>query len=397
MDFTHKDLFPLDSSDIYGTILIALGLMIAASGGIGGGGIVVPLLILVYGFQPKHAIALSNFTILGSSLTNMVLNVVKVHPSANRPLVDWDLILVMEPLTMIGAVVGAIVGKILPDWILTLALVTLLAHTTYTTLEKAKSQYENETKQFSAAAGAPKISLLTQIILEDEEEDEKESLLPEEEPTFYPSESPHQLHALEAPKSIGSPSNLTDDFENDKTMLTPKSKAQPIVEMTSLKSQNDSPNQAFESEDTEQTDLFEKEMPVRSNFLDEPSRMRQLNSLLKEESKTPMDHVYVMTSMVVVVVGLNLLKGGSRFPSILHIRCGSFSYWFLTAVIIGVVLAVSLWARSKLIGKWSLKKRLRYRYLEGDVEWNPYNTIIYPSICFFAGFFAGMFGIGMNR
>ena len=100
----HKALFPLSNSDYWGMISISLGLMIAASGGIGGGGIVVPLLILVLGFQPKHAVALSNFTILGSSLTNMVLNVMKTHPVADRPLVDWDLILVMEPLTMAGAV-----------------------------------------------------------------------------------------------------------------------------------------------------------------------------------------------------------------------------------------------------------------------------------------------------
>ncbi len=68
----HKDLFPLDASDYWGTFLVAIGLLIAAAGGIGGGGILVPLLLLVYGFSPKHAIALSNFCIVGSSITNMV-------------------------------------------------------------------------------------------------------------------------------------------------------------------------------------------------------------------------------------------------------------------------------------------------------------------------------------
>lgn len=100
----HKDLFPLDESDYWGTLTVTLGLLIAASGGIGGGGMLVPLLILVYGFSPKHAIALSNFCIVGSSITNMVMNLPKRHPNADRPLVDWDLILVMEPLTMAGAV-----------------------------------------------------------------------------------------------------------------------------------------------------------------------------------------------------------------------------------------------------------------------------------------------------
>ena len=84
--------------------MIGLGLMIAASGGVGGGGILVPLLIIVLGFHPKYAIPLSNFTILGSSITNMILNIPKRHPEAERPLVDWDLILVMEPVTMAGAV-----------------------------------------------------------------------------------------------------------------------------------------------------------------------------------------------------------------------------------------------------------------------------------------------------
>ncbi|RYH31151.1 hypothetical protein EON65_03295 [archaeon] len=100
----HKDLLPMDSYDIWGTIFTSLGLMIAASGGIGGGGILVPIFILVFGFSTRYAIPLSNFCILGSSITNMILNLVKRHPLADRPLVDWDLILVMEPLTMAGAV-----------------------------------------------------------------------------------------------------------------------------------------------------------------------------------------------------------------------------------------------------------------------------------------------------
>lgn len=100
----HKDLFPFNQSDIWGSIAVTLGLLVAASGGIGGGGILVPLFILIFGFGPKYAVALSNFCILGSSITNMILNIPKRHPFVDRPLVDWDLILVMEPLTMAGAV-----------------------------------------------------------------------------------------------------------------------------------------------------------------------------------------------------------------------------------------------------------------------------------------------------
>lgn len=50
--------------------------------------------------------------------------------------------------------------------------------------------------------------------------------------------------------------------------------------------------------------------------------------------------------------------------------------------------------RDYLVERWRLKTRLGYRYVEGDVEWNPTNTLRYPAVCFFAGFFAGLFGVG---
>ena len=55
-ELEHKNLIPLNDSDMIGSLLVILGLMLAASGGIGGGGILVPLLIIVFKFNPKHAI-----------------------------------------------------------------------------------------------------------------------------------------------------------------------------------------------------------------------------------------------------------------------------------------------------------------------------------------------------
>lgn len=58
----------------------------------------MPIYILIFGFSPKHAIPLSNITVFGGAIANTLLNSRKRHPLADRPLVDWDLILVMEPL-----------------------------------------------------------------------------------------------------------------------------------------------------------------------------------------------------------------------------------------------------------------------------------------------------------
>eukprot|EP00936_MAST-01D_sp_MAST-1D-sp1_P002555 g2555.t1 len=145
--FYHKPLLPLDHKDYIGLFLAIIGLMIAAGGGIGGGGVLVPLYILVLRFSSKYAIPLSNITIFGGSIVNTLLNMGKRHPLADRPMVDWDLILVMEPLTIGGALVGSFLNKLLPEWLLNVLLVLLLAATARRTLLKGKKLYAKESRE----------------------------------------------------------------------------------------------------------------------------------------------------------------------------------------------------------------------------------------------------------
>jgi len=84
----HEKKVGWDGRDIAGFIVASILIMDAAGGGIGGGGVLVPTYIFVLNFEPKYAIPLSNCTILGSSLSNLVLNVTKRHPDADRPLID---------------------------------------------------------------------------------------------------------------------------------------------------------------------------------------------------------------------------------------------------------------------------------------------------------------------
>lgn len=46
------------------------------------------------GFTTRIAVALGNITIVGGALSNFVFNVNRRHSFFNRPLIDWDLILV---------------------------------------------------------------------------------------------------------------------------------------------------------------------------------------------------------------------------------------------------------------------------------------------------------------
>lgn len=320
----HKPLFPLSTNDHIGFACAIVGLMIAAGGGVGGGGILVPIYILVMGFSPKHAIPLSNVTVLGGAVANTVLNVRKRHPLADRPLVDWDLILVMEPLTVAGALIGAFLNKILDETLLAVMLVVLLSFTAYESLTKAVKMYKAETRHLRTLQreDGSKTSELTRIVHdddEDEEEEAKDSLLENME-----------LHEGEHPGDMTEVDMLNDD----------------------------------------------------------------LKEILEEERVTPIINIKILVIMFVVVLFVNIMKGGGAFRSPLGIRCGSTSFWAANGIMFGWILLVSFLARLYLVERYERKQRVGYKYVDGDIQWDSRATIVYPVVCCFAGFFAGMFGVG---
>ncbi|KAI2492714.1 sulfite exporter TauE/SafE [Fragilaria crotonensis] len=197
----HEPLFPLTASDYVGFACATIGLLIATGGGIGGGGILVPIYILVMGFSPKHAIPLSNITVFGGAVANTVLNKSKRHPPG-----------------------GSTFGRL-------------------------GSRNDHGTGNHGGSSDW--------IIFE---------------------------------QGIG------------------------------------------------------REVVL--------------------------------------------------FKSPIGISCGSASFWIANFVMLAWIVIISLMARSYLVSRFELKRRLGYLYVVGDIQWSASATLVFPILCCFAGFFAGMFGIG---
>jgi uncharacterized membrane protein YfcA len=137
-------LFPLSVRVLVGYSIAAMALTLGASGGIGGGGIVVPVFILIMGLQPKVAIPIGAATVLGGAIGSTVMNVARRHPLADRPIIDWDLVMVMEPLTLIGTLLGTKFHSLFSEKFLVVLLVLLLSFTAHSTLTKAMRMYDAE-------------------------------------------------------------------------------------------------------------------------------------------------------------------------------------------------------------------------------------------------------------
>eukprot|EP00292_Cryptomonas_paramecium_P005859 CAMPEP_0113712894 /NCGR_PEP_ID=MMETSP0038_2-20120614/31659_1 /TAXON_ID=2898 /ORGANISM="Cryptomonas paramecium" /LENGTH=395 /DNA_ID=CAMNT_0000639499 /DNA_START=425 /DNA_END=1609 /DNA_ORIENTATION=+ /assembly_acc=CAM_ASM_000170 len=126
--------------------------MLAAPSGVGGGGILVPMYLVFGHFTPHFGIPLSKATIFGGAVANNFLNVQRRHPKANRPLIDYKTVMLMEPVLLLGSILGVFFNYISPSWLITILIVVTLMYTGYTTTRKAIETYQKETKQAETAA-----------------------------------------------------------------------------------------------------------------------------------------------------------------------------------------------------------------------------------------------------
>ena len=123
----HKDIFPLKGLEFWGYIVIFLTLWFVNIGGVPGGGLVVPISIFFFKFDPKNAIALSNFSICASSLIRFFLMAHHTHPLKNGAgrKIDYNLIIVMYPLVVMGVQLGVILNIIMPSAIILIVFAIL--------------------------------------------------------------------------------------------------------------------------------------------------------------------------------------------------------------------------------------------------------------------------------
>ncbi|GLD95146.1 hypothetical protein PINS_up003771 [Pythium insidiosum] len=134
----------LNSQEIAGIAIAAVIVFVAAGGGTGGGAVMSAIYTLIAGLDLKVAIPLSSITIVGGAIANFLLNVRKARRNSNAPLIDWDLVLAMQPMLLLGANFGTFINAIFPAWLLSVLLVIILVFVGKRTLQKAIEQRRRE-------------------------------------------------------------------------------------------------------------------------------------------------------------------------------------------------------------------------------------------------------------
>jgi len=429
-------------------VLAFVAIFVASGVGMGGGGILVPMYTILLAFPSKSAVALSNITIFGGSIVNVAIYFRRKHPLADRPLIDWDLIMVMEPVTILGALAGSFINKLLPGWLTSIFLVIVLTITTYRLLKKAIKLYQKESTDMEGTLEATVEEGVSDLVLNDDmdadfKEDDGMSLRPDSpnikrELGAQSSYSPLSFFArLFSPRPHGLAGEDEEVLElrGREELGAPSAQSETKAAMAQLTETVDTEigeiSAAMGRDDREEantdiaaatgdegdgadvgsgcTDEEKKEAAAANNEDAKVGITGHISSSRGSRSKRPLpaqaqDHenlvailakeselppwwkVGAVTAIFACVLVLTISRG--------FVECGSAGFFllvFLNLPIVGIAMYI---LRKYLIEQHRLKQACGYDYIDGDVRWDERATVLYPAICAVAGIFAGMFGIG---
>lgn len=334
----HRKLKRFDGIDFATVLVVFSATALAAGGGIGGGGLLVPIYLLLEDFSTSQATALSLATITGGAISNLFIYARRYHPNPTRrrPLIDYDSALLLAPALLAGTSIGVMCSISFPQWLVVSLLIAVLAFTAYRTIKKGIASWarKHEPDTFAAVTSEPAQSVRNQNSVDDENE------VP----------------------SLGSPPGSPD---MQRRLIT------PLV----LRSES-----------------FELGFPETS---EESFNKDLLAGIYADEARLfPKEKIGTTFAIWAVVFTLTLLRGGSSGSQFVKSNCGDSVFWTLVVANMTFLTAATLLIRNSLLKRFELKQSHGHRAMAGDLQWTKETTLKYPLVSFFAGFGAGLLGIG---
>jgi uncharacterized membrane protein YfcA len=316
-------------------LLIFLGSGLGSACGIGGGGVMVPIFILVGNLHESAAVPSSKATILGGAISSYFLL---------RPLPDmvFEVVLVLQPLILVGTIIGVNANKVLPNYMIQFGLIIVLTVTGLRSLKKALALSAKEKEKNTIAE-----SLL----------DAQHGLTPTQNIEMADRNDPAILNEM--------PPNYPDSYKN-------------------LDNENMPPNypDSYKNVDIGR----KKETPDNGNWT------------ASEACFTAWWKQLALLVSWLVLVGSTLMRGGEGLDSILNVDCGSGSWWVITGGTVASFMCLTLLYGGALQkGSKDLDDNT-YRNKDDLEEPRKKWTIMYviwlSSIGMWAGIASGSLGVG---
>ena len=399
---------------------------VAVSCGVGGGGIFVPLGVLLLQFSPKQAAGLSQCSIFGSTLGGLVLNSQGKHPNEHitdapgivktnedddddddlddtveqfggnvvaiqekmskpaiaaytgtfytRPVIHYDMVLFLAPAEIAGALMGVIIQLFLPNWLYLILASLVLSITAYKTYGKFLNARQKEKQQ--------------------EIENQKELA--------------EVLSASEAVVDVTNTADInaadTSTVKKDTTsieLIRQETTGTTEVQTTSEESRSSNGDSSITGHGAVggasgvNVDMDRMNHHNSSAWEDtaETKGLRQ-QYLVEDMRQFPKEKIIGLVAIWIVIFVLTLLRGGKGVPSLIGITCESPWYIVLIALQFAWLLAAAIIYGLQLLKKQRERVQVRYPFQADDPVWDFKALQFFGACTFAAGVLAGLIGIG---
>lgn len=354
---------------------------IATACGVGGGGIYVPVGILLLRFPPKSSSGLSQASIFGAALGGIIVNFRKNHPNEHirdtkgvpsqdhpgkiqsyekdkgpaaikadraayldqgdgkrkfytRPVIDYDMALFLAPMEMAGAVLGVIFQRLFPDWLFVSLAAIVLGFTSYKTFQKFKSKRKKDQ---------------------------------EDRDTF--------MRLSIAESSRANTEHKTTEHNGDEN----DENTTGTIEMANI--------------ENIETDF--KKMDSAESDEDDPMELEKRRHFLQNDSRQyPKEKIAFLILLWVGLTVITFLKGGKGVDSVIGVTCQDPGYYILLAAQFLWTFGFAAVFGIRNMKMTSAKQAVNYPFLETDVLWDAKGVMHYAGVTFVAGIVAGLIGIG---
>ena len=371
----------------FGVVFLFMGSALAAGGGLGGGGIFVPLLILVATLSPKEAVPISQAMIFGGSLVNLYINYHSRHPTVKtRPLIDYDAVLILEPLMLLGTTIGVMLNTICPTWLIVVILVVVIGYGAIRTTKKGIRKFNQERALRAAVASRKQegIEMTEQVAKKDGNDGE----------LSMPIESKENSHGPMMTR-MGKGTMISHRPKDDMCVielewkLANNAKVFMYTKYSTVESGNTSVNNIREPNVSASKDV------VVGVDVEATDALQRQKTLIVERESTQNSRLLMVMGMLILIVVLSLIRGGKAgAASVVGIETCSGGNWGVTIALFLVLIILAVVVGTTLKSQYDAKIACKYTFVEGDIEWTGRNVYLYPALSAFAGMCGGLLGIG---
>ena len=353
-----KGFFPIYPLELFELVILLISSSLSTACGIGGGTIYSSVLLGVEEFDPSEAFPVSNFLILLCGVITYISFTIDKFNHPNTKFVNYDMAMVFGTSMLVGTKFGAILNKILSNFLLLIFLNILLCFTCYKTYKNILKVKAKEARIDLMKEKNDKIASLIEASNNDTNKNKENNKI---------NNDINNNHNININNSLEKNffGELDDDVETH----------QDIVNLSLIL------NNSFISIARNSISRNNSIMKSDGNLINEEEQ------LLNEE-KNPLNWpcINFLLLMEGLVVVDQLFEGSEKVPSLFGFKKCSNGFWFLFIIYIIIASYFIFYAIQKVKEKSEKKKKILHGFKTEISE----NLEKYPIRVSLIGVFAGI-------